>query len=269
VTGRTLVADGRPALVLDGGEHVVEGCAFAARDCGRAVVLVTGGRVTLRRCRIEGGINRGLVVEGGAVVLEDCALAGNRAGLWATDGAEVTARGCRFEGPGSVGMFVQRDARVRIEASAVAGVTDAGVLVRTGARCELVDCAIAGDTLGVRFETGATGEVRGCRIGPATVGVWVSTGATPMFLDCTIAGCTGFGLAHEAGGRVARCAFVGNNAGIELRDGADPDVVDCTVTGGTVGLSATAGARGRVVGCDIGPHARRVLLAVGAMTVIA
>lgn len=267
IRDRTFHSVHEPALVIRDGEHVFEDCTFSAQDFWQ-VVVVEGGTVTFRRCRIEGGSNRGLVASGGTVTCAACTFAGNRAGVWVTGPTVGILTDCGIEGPGSAGIFFQKGATGRVERCVIGGLDDGGIIVRSGATPILADCTIGAKNTAVHYEAGGGGEMVGCTVLGGVVGVWVTEQASPILRDCRIEGASSTGLAIRGGGRYERCALDGNAIGVLLQPGADPDIVDCTVEGGiTMGACAMDGARGRIVGCRFGPHPQGgAYLLPGALT---
>jgi hypothetical protein len=246
---QVFVGDRSPALVIEGG--VYEDCTFVCDEFWSQVVVIRGD-ATLRRCRVEGGNNHGIVVEGGSVLVEDCVMTGSRVGIYASGSVEVTVRRCLFEGPGSLGILLRRGATGTVEDCTMVGIADAAFMARSGSRAVVRRCELSSGNVGVHLESWA--EVSDCLIRDSRVGVWIGPGA-PIVRDCRIEGCFSIGVYFTAPATVERCALVGNHIGLCLYIGGDPRVVDCTIDGGdNMGLLALDGAAGVLERCRFGPH---------------
>jgi F-box protein 11 len=257
------------ALTVGDGDHRFEDRTFVGDD-GLQTLLITGGTVTLRRCRLERASHHAIEAQGCRLILEDCVFVGNRLGVWATDGAHVDVRRCHFEGPGSVGILFRRGASGRVEDCTIADLDDSAVLVSSGATPIFERCRFVSTGMGLCAQNGGRGELRECTIEAAIHAVFVAAGSEPVLVDCRILGASSTGILSHGGGRAERCELDGNNVGIYLMSGADPDIVDCDIRGGeSSGIVALDGARGRVTGCRVAAHpAGAVVLLPGSSTCV-
>lgn len=256
-----------PALVLSGGDHTFEGETFVG-GLSQAVVLVTGGRARFRRCLFEGGINRALVAQGAEIELEDCVFVGNRAPLWLTDAAVARVSGVRFDGPGSIGLCVQRDARAEIVDCTFARYRDATALVRSGAAPVFRRCSLRPGGTGWLYEAGGRGQIVDCDIDGGVVGVHIGAGAHVDVRDLRVRGTASTAIAADGGGHVEDLVSTDALIGASLGPGATVQVVGGAITGGLIGVYLRAGARGAVRGVRI-TTAPAIVRVAGATTEVA
>jgi hypothetical protein len=250
VESQTFTSDSHPAAILDAGEHVFEDCVFTATNAWE-VLVVRGATVTLRRCRIVDGMNRGVSVEGGRVILEDCEILRNRLGVFVTGDAAVDVIRCRVEGPGSCGILYHKGASGLVEDCHVSQVAD-GALVIRDATPRVVGGSFSAANMCFRSESPGGGELVGCRLGPGGVGVWICAGANPVLRDCVVFGNATAGAWLEGDGEFSRCVVEDNAMGVCLAGGANPLFTDCDLRGGpNMAVHPLPGAKGRFFGCRI------------------
>jgi SpoVK/Ycf46/Vps4 family AAA+-type ATPase len=203
-----------PAVRLAHGNVSLDGLTLRSLDSAAAVVEVTSGTLSLRKCNISANGRAGVHVQG-----ED---------------ATVTMRGGRVGNAGGSGIVIGDGARGMFERVRVERVSADGVTITDGAdpafrQCVIIDIHGTGVT-----SRDARGSLDGCELtridGPAVavldrsstrlsstsihdtagIGVLVSGAARPVLEDCEL-------------------RDVGSH-GISLTDGADPIVRRCSIT---------------------------------------
>lgn len=259
------LADAEP-LEFDGGVHTFDGDVFSG-DTTPVVVWLKRAEVRFRGCRFEGGRNRGLVIQGGKAHLEGCTFADSSVGLWASEGAEVALRDCRFEGPGSLGVGVSSGAYASLEGCSFVGCRDACVLVRLGSTASLVRSQFELINCGLLVEADSELTAEDCDLRGGLVSVHVHRGARASVLGCRLSGARSVGLAWDGSGRAVDTQITDAMMGVCLGPGADPDVSGGAIVGGMLGVYARAMASGRLHGIRVDCTTAAVLVD-GCQTVI-
>ncbi len=250
------------AVHITSGEVVLEGLAVQSSQVSG--VQVSGGKVTLRRVRIDGTradaqgkFGDAVLATGGATItLENVAAVGAARYGVAAVGAEVIAAGCLISGNGAGGMRVEdnplgtsaltatelRDNRV----AGVAAFSSRGIILQYNAIVGTT--AAAGDALGladglvVGALSGSPASVGDVRLGVgnevrgnARVGVLVAAGGRSALTDARIEGNAlgGVWLQDVAGTttRLERLTVVDNGLmGVAVTLGAKAELTDCTIS---------------------------------------
>jgi parallel beta-helix repeat protein len=175
-----------PALSVASGDVEVDGLALTADDY--PAVVISGGRVRLRRCELSAGYGAGLQAEGGALVdatevrvitgqhgfvfsdaggtVESCEIRGvSDDGVIVRQGADPVIRGTKVSDCGYRGIYVYQSGRPVIERCDVSGTGDAGIVVAYASAPRIIDTWVHQTSgSGIVIGPGCTVTVEQCRV---------------------------------------------------------------------------------------------------------
>ncbi|MEU8241474.1 right-handed parallel beta-helix repeat-containing protein [Actinoplanes missouriensis] len=200
-----------PALAVTGGRVDVEGVSFTSGDY--PAVVVTDGRLTLRKCELQAGFGAGLQAADGATV----------------EASEVRVLRAQYG-------FVFSDAGGTVESSEVRGISDDGVIVRLGA-----DPVLRGTTVaecgyrGIYVYQSSRPVIERCDVsGAGDAGIVVAHGSAPRIVETWVHETIGPGIVVGPGctATIERC---------RVEQTGEPSVhIDPTATA-TVDLTGSGG----------------------------
>ncbi|MFG2041293.1 right-handed parallel beta-helix repeat-containing protein [Dactylosporangium sp. NPDC048998] len=195
------------AATADLADCTVTGAAeHGVRVTGRSVLRMSGGRIEqaqMNGLQLEGAsdatVRRVSITD--AVVgvrvdqtlhrplIDECVVTGTRqSGLEAGPSSSPTVRGCRFDGSGAAGVFLDRESQAHIESCEISNVHGSGLVVWTRA-----DPTIRSTTVtkcrknAVYFAPQSAGTVEGCDFSETEyAALYIGTKAGPVVRDCRI-----------------------------------------------------------------------------------
>jgi len=253
---------------VQSGDLLLEDCDItsAAHACIR--IQGEGTRPTLRRCKIHGGKECGvLVAKKGGGLLEDCDIWGNvYAGVGITSEADPRLHRCKIHDGKQGGVLAWEKGAGVLEECDIWGNAYAGIEIRTEANPRLHRCKIHDGKGGGVFawEKGA-GVLEECDIwSNAYAGIEIKTEANPSLHRCKIHDGKGGGVfAWEKGaGLLEECDIWGNTlAGIEIKTEANPRLNRCKIHDGKGrGVFAWEKGAGLFEECDIWGNVNDILI---------
>jgi hypothetical protein len=199
------------------------------------VLVVSGGQVTLRGCRLAGSAREhersngmyggaGLRVKGdGEVQATDCEIVDHGGhGVVVGDRAALTLATCWVAGNRGMGLLAEGEVTVAARHTAFVANARSGIAAFGGTTLTLVEAVVQGNGRGgVRFDTTSPGRLAGCTIEEnAGPGIEVATG-TLAIAGGTIRRNSGDGLVVAEGCRVSAVDLViEGNRGFGVTEGA-------------------------------------------------
>ncbi|MGV4927092.1 right-handed parallel beta-helix repeat-containing protein (plasmid) [Streptomyces sp. BHT-5-2] len=246
----TVECTGHVALV---GLRLVNRSSAAVRTAGR-------GRVTLRRCVVEGlGEFAVRAVRDTQVNVDDCEV---RVGRTELAGARGTLRGSRFVAAKGDAIVVNDGAEADIIGCTVTESRGHGIQV-SGATARIEDCELrrvgsaslaAGDhaevhilrcrvheahRTGISYHDQARGTVRDSSVHGARDGLYIARGADPVVRGCRFDHCrnTGVNIQEQGLGRLEECRIeAAEDTGVSILTGGAPQLHACRIIRGRNGV---------------------------------
>ena len=226
------------------------------------VLVVAGGRVDLRGCRLAGSEaehrrsnddlygGSGLRVEGAAEVrVEGCEVVNHGGhGLVVGATAKATMANCWVAGNRGAGLLVESSATAEAHATAFTDNVRGGVAAFDDAALVLVTAMVqVNGRFGVRLAASRDARLEGCTIeGNSGPGVLVEAGS-PLLARGAIRGNSGDGVAVAAGRQVVMTELVieeNRGFGVALGRGATADLADAVIFHNARGRLDRAGEEG-------------------------
>eukprot|EP00727_Mastigamoeba_balamuthi_P012117 m51a1_g7528 putative serine threonine protein kinase (615) ;mRNA; r:34429-36671 len=204
-------------------EGAVEDCDFENNRQG-GVLIESGSKPAIRRCRISGGHAGIVAVLNAEGVVEDCDISsGDFAGVYVKTGAKPTFLRCTVRNGTGTGLSVHRDGAGVYDSCEIVGHALAGVSVETGGRPVLRRCRVhSGKAAGVMVTEGGNAILEDVDVYEnESHAVHIAKGGQADLRRCRLR--TGkFYVADEAAARIEACT---NDGGTDFGQRANVQVV--------------------------------------------
>ena len=201
----------------------------------------------IRRSRIRGGKQAGILLDNGAAVVEECEIfENNYAGVHARNRSSVfVSRSKSFKNNGN-GIYIGDGSFGKAEGCEISENKNSGIEVDDESDAQLLDIQVHHQRHGIVVWHHSTAVVEGAKIYENNTGLFVASGGKPI---------------------VRKSVFRSHvYSAIEIREGGDPTIETSQVYNGqTSGIYFRNGASGRVQDCAIfGNAMSNIIIAAGS-----